>query len=167
MQRHFMKPSVKRPCLILKHVLSGSKPQGDRRIHENTQTQSNSASRQDLLRARFQDSLRAQDARSSQAQISCENQAPQVTMDMQNEARVFGDGDVTIVVNMSSASARVYVGTQQVGFLRKLNLSLDSAEPSPQLEFVFPQSHDQTTALRIEEQVRSIKQHLPWAKIIR
>lgn len=86
---------------------------------------------------------------------------------MQNEARVFGDGDVTIVVNMASASARVYVGTQQVGFLRKLNLSLDSAEPTPQLEFVFPQSHDQNTSLRIEEQVRAVKQHVPWAKVTR
>lgn len=90
-----------------------------------------------------------------------------MSRDMQNEARVFGDGDVTIVVNMTSASARVYVGTQQVGYLQKLNLSLDLENPSPQLEFVFPQSYDSGVNTRIEEQVRAVRQQVPWAKVIR
>ncbi len=86
---------------------------------------------------------------------------------MQNEAKVFGEGDVTIVINMVTASARVYVGTQPVGFLQKLKLELDLTKPNPQLEMAFPQSHDKTASLRIEEQVRAIKQQVPWAKIIR
>ena len=88
-------------------------------------------------------------------------------MDMQNEAKVFGDGDVTIVMNMVTASARVYIGTHQVGLIQKLKLALNMSEPLPQLEFVFPQSHDQTASLRIEEQVRAVRQQLPWAKVTR
>jgi hypothetical protein len=86
---------------------------------------------------------------------------------MVNEARVFGNGDVTIVINMMTSSARVYVGTEPVGFIQKLRLDLDLDQPSPQLEFTFPQSHNRDTATRIEEQVRSVKQQIPWAKIIR
>jgi hypothetical protein len=88
-------------------------------------------------------------------------------MDMQNEAKVFGEGDVTIVVNMVTASARVYIGTQPVGFLQKLKLDLDITKVNPQLEFTFPQSHDKTASMRIEEQVRAVKQQVPWAKVIR
>ena len=86
-------------------------------------------------------------------------------MDMENEARVFGDGDVTICINMQTASARIYVGTQQVGFVQKLKLELDVTEPRPQLEFIFPQSHSRDTSLKIEEQVRAVKQCVPWAKV--
>jgi hypothetical protein len=88
-------------------------------------------------------------------------------MDMQNEARVFGDGDVTIVFNMITASARVYVGTQQVGFLKRVKLDLDLAQVNPQLEFVFPQSHDPAANMKIEEQIRAVRQQVPWAKLTR
>lgn len=85
--------------------------------------------------------------------------------DMDNEARVFAEGDVTIVVNRQTAAARIYVGTQLIGFVQKLKLELDMQIPNPQLEFIFPKSHDANTSLRIEEQVRAVKQHVPWAKI--
>lgn len=88
-------------------------------------------------------------------------------MDMQNEAKVFGDGDITIVVNRTTAAARVFAGTQLIGFVHKLKLDLDMKEITPQLEFSFPQSHDQDVNLRIEEQVRAIRQHAPWARINR
>jgi hypothetical protein len=90
-----------------------------------------------------------------------------MNMDMQNEARVFGDGDVTIVVNMVTATARVYVGTQQIGWLQKLKLELDLTKPNPQLELSFPQSHDKNLSMKIEEQVRAVKQQVPWAIITR
>jgi hypothetical protein len=86
--------------------------------------------------------------------------------DMQNEARVFGDGDVTIVVNMTTAAARVYIGQQQIGLIQKLKLELNMNDPLPQLEFTFPQSHDKNASLRIEEQVRAVKQ-VPWVKVTR
>jgi hypothetical protein len=86
---------------------------------------------------------------------------------MENEAKVYGDGDVTIVCNVTTNSARVFVGTQPIGFIQKLRLNLDHKEPQVDLEFTFPQSYDQATALKIEEQVRSVKQQLPWAKVIR
>jgi len=88
-------------------------------------------------------------------------------MDMNNSAKVFGEGDVTIVINMQAAAARIYVGSQLVGFVQKLKLELDLKEPRPQLEFAFPQSHDANTSMRIEEHVRMVKQQVPWAKVIR
>ena len=88
-------------------------------------------------------------------------------MDMQNAAKVFGEGDVTIVINRVTTSARVYVGTQQISLLQKIKLDLDFSKPSPQLEFSFPQTHDKETSLRIEEQVRAVKQCIPWAQVTR
>jgi hypothetical protein len=90
-----------------------------------------------------------------------------MSRDMENEAKVFGEGDVTIVVNMMAATARVYVGTQVIGLIQKLRLDLDVNEPLSKIEFTFPQSHDKDSALRIEEQVRSVRQHVPWARISR
>ena len=86
---------------------------------------------------------------------------------MENEAKVYGEGDVTIVLNATTSSVRIFVGTQQVGFITKLSMNLDVKDPQTHLEFGFPQSHDQTTAMKIEEQVRFVKQQVPWVKITR
>jgi len=86
---------------------------------------------------------------------------------MENVAKVYGDGDITIVVNTTTASARVFVGTQQIGYIQKLNLVMDCKEPNVQIEMNFPQSHNADTSLKIEEQVRSVKQQAPWVKITR
>ncbi len=86
--------------------------------------------------------------------------------DMDGSAKVFGDGDVTIVLNMLSGAARVYIGTKQIGFIQKVNLHLDVKQQSPQLEIEFPRTGDQATDLRIEENAREVKR-LPWIKVIR
>ncbi len=90
-----------------------------------------------------------------------------MTLDMQNEARVFGEGDVTIVVNRTTAAAQIFVGTQRVGFVSNLKLELDTQKPTTQLEFMFPKAFEESTNLRIEEQMRLVKQVAPWVKIIR
>ena len=84
---------------------------------------------------------------------------------MINKARVFGDGDVTIVVNLLSNSTRVFVGTQQIGLLQKLKLDIDVNNPATQLELTFPTSNDTEINSKVEETVRSVKQQLTWAKI--
>ncbi len=86
--------------------------------------------------------------------------------DMDGAAKVFGEGDVTIVVNMISNAARVYVGTKQIGLIQKLNLHLDMKQTTPQLEMEFPRTGDAQADLRIEESMREVKR-LPWVRVTR
>ena len=85
---------------------------------------------------------------------------------MDGAAKVFGEGDMTIVINMITSAARIYVGTKQIGCVQKLNLHLDVKQTTPQLELEFPRTGDTTTDLRIEEHMREVKK-LPWVKVTR
>jgi len=82
------------------------------------------------------------------------------------EAKVFGDGDITITFNQISACAKVYVGTQQIGFIQGLKLELNMDAQIPKFELKFPTSTEEKTQLSIEENIRVLKM-LPWVSIIR
>jgi hypothetical protein len=81
---------------------------------------------------------------------------------MENEAKIFGDGDVTIAFNMLTGSARVYIGTQQIGLIQNLKLNINCKEQLTNFELNFPQNPN----IHVEEQIRNVKQLIPWAKVI-
>ena len=77
------------------------------------------------------------------------------------KSKIFGEGDVTITFNSTSESMRVYVGTQEIEFVQ--NIKFNNDKQSTSFEITFIGSDDNT---KFEEQIRSVKQQIPWAKVI-
>jgi len=81
------------------------------------------------------------------------------------EAKVFGDGDVTIAINQVSGSAKIYIGAQQIQYISEIKLVVDFKNPT-QLELRFPTSNEPNVQLAIEENIRAAKA-LPWVRVVR
>jgi len=75
---------------------------------------------------------------------------------------VFGDGDVTVVVN--NTTARVYVGSVRLDHVDKV--TVESGADGTALGILFSRSHDADVSRSIEENVRAAKA-LPWVKVLR
>lgn len=84
---------------------------------------------------------------------------------MKEGARVFGDGDITVVLNAKSSDTRVYIGAKEVSFLSGVKLSTDGSQATS-IELVFKLPSSPLEVLKIEEQTRAVKQ-FPWVKVAR
>lgn len=73
---------------------------------------------------------------------------------------VFGDGDITLVVN--SEKACLYVGTVQVEFLDGVVVEIES-KSKPVVSVRFPR--DENSQMRVEENARLLRA-LPWVKVL-
>ena len=76
---------------------------------------------------------------------------------------VFGDGDVTIVMN--GRQARMFVGSVQVEVLDGIKLEVGQDGNGVSLAVSFPKSHEEDVARRIEENARTVRA-APWIRVL-
>lgn len=81
-------------------------------------------------------------------------------MNMDNDPRVFGAGDVTVCAGQEGL--RLYAGHLEVGYVRRMELVYEGGRPS--LSVTFATSHEPEVSRAIEEAMRVLK-GISWIRV--
>jgi len=81
---------------------------------------------------------------------------------MEDKPRIFGAGVFTAAVSMRGMT--LYVGTQEIQFVKSMNLEGDAESGVMKLEISFPLSHEPKVMEEIELNMRAARK-LPWVVV--
>jgi hypothetical protein len=81
-------------------------------------------------------------------------------MNMDNDPRVFGSGDVTVCAGQDGL--RLYAGQAEIGYVRRMEVLYEGGRPA--VSVTFATSHDPEVSRAIEEAMRVLK-GLPWVRV--